>query len=181
MKYKTFQYYILCASTVLLLGSTKLKAQTSSDNLNLKIRNLIYYAPGHDLFSNIRFKDKAFTFGIAISINKLGKVDSVIFTNENKLLDSIVSFKYMKRQLMKENAMFVPYKSTVLVTVVLVRRGWDKQIGNFYDNYYKNKNPDLSDFDENLLNLLPNIEKISTAKKVKLLPTINFVQPRAKY
>ena len=180
MKYKKL-IYCLFGLIILAFGFTQLKAQSIPNNLSLRIRNIIYYAPGHELFSSKNNENKAFTFGMAISINEFGKVDTVIFTNTTKSLDSIVSFKYMTKQLKKEKTIFNPYKNTILVTVVLVRRGWDKHISNFYDYFYKNKYPELSDFDENFFSVLPNIDAISRSKKVKLFPSINFVQPKAGY
>ena len=125
-----------------------------------------------DIIQHQQYKNKAFVFGIAVCVNNLGMVDSLIFTNRTKTLDTLMLFDWITKELKKDQISFVAHKNTILVSVALVRRGWDSTIDNFYNSNSNEK----TDFDEYFYNILPNVDGVKGGRRVKLLPSIGLVQ-----
>ena len=124
-----------------------------------------------EIFFQSHYKNNAYIIGFAISVNNVGKVDSVLFTNRTPALDSIVSFNSIKKLFIKgpfASEAFLKYKNTVFVGMALIRKDFDYSIDN------------LDEFDKNFLNAVPNIEKISKGKAVQFLPTFSMVQVRGR-
>ncbi|MCZ4244562.1 hypothetical protein [Pedobacter punctiformis] len=178
---KKIQYMLILFSFILLAKSSI--AQTEKQIRNKIERALASYYDtyGRELFSRPQYKNKAYTFGFAISINKKGKIDTIIFSNKTKSLDSLISFKSIAKQLKVSEDIFANDKNTVFVGIALVRREWDNSIDNFYDSYYRHSNPELAGFDQYFYNLIPNIENISYSKSIRLLPAFSLVQMQPKH
>jgi len=173
---------ILLLVSFVLLDKTCLAQMNEQSGKNIQRALALYYDTyGRDIFSLPRYKNKAYTFGFAISINQKGKIDTIIFSNKTKALDSLVSFKNIDKELKANQNTFDLKKNTIVVGIVLVRKSWETNIDNLYDNYHRRINPDLADFDQYFYNLIPNIEKISKMKSIRLLPSISLVQMPPKH
>jgi hypothetical protein len=107
----------------------------------------------------------------------LGKV---IFTNQTKKLDSLVSFETMRRKLKKIDG-FETAKNTAIVGLVLIRRERDSAITNFYDYYMRRQNKEIQDFDQYFIGMIPTIPPYLEGRKIILLPAFGFVQVEPKY
>lgn len=142
--------------------------------------SLYYDTYGREVFSLPKYKNKAYIFGFAISINQKGKIDTIVFSNKTKLLDSLVSFKNIVKRLTSDEYVFANEKNTIFVGFALVRKSRDITIDNLYDDYHRRVNPDLADFDQYFYNTVPDIDKISHSKNIKLLPAISLVQVEGK-
>ncbi|MFI5450567.1 hypothetical protein ACHMWN_00245 [Pedobacter sp. UC225_61] len=175
MKRKVLALIVIVFNFLIINNS---KAQEDYQ-LKFKIENSLYSffnTYGHDVFSNPKYKDKAYTFGFAISINQHGLVEEVIFSNKTKTLDSLVSFAEITKKLKAQKTAFKSYRNTVLISFVLVRRGWDKNIANFYDKDDLERNPELPDFDTYFYKIMPNIDRINKDKKIKFLQPFSMIQ-----
>ena len=122
-----------------------------------------------------QYRQKGFVFGVALSVNAQGRVDSVIFTNRTKILDSLVLFKRATEMLKKDKKSFLGHKNTVLVSLVLVRREYDSSISNFPDDFQKKRYTELINFDDYFKNAMPDINGISIKKRIVLLPTMTLI------
>lgn len=157
----------------ILLFATKTHAQ-SEKAIKIQIERSIasyFNTQGSEFFEKAPYKNSAFTFGIAISINKNGVIDSILYSNKTALLDSIVSFTRIAEMLKDKKIMkvFSNHKNTVFLSVVLLRKSWEHSIEN------------LEDFDSYFYNMIPNIDMISRLKKIRVLPAITMVQGRKEY
>lgn len=133
-----------------------------------------YNTRGAEVFSKPQYKNKAYIIGFAIRINSVGKVDSVMFTNQTSSLDSIVSFNSIRKEIFNHRYKFTAeafsnYRNTVFVGLALVRKDWEHSIEN------------LAEFDKNFYNAVPNIEQLSKGKNVIFLPTFSMVQMRGSH
>ena len=149
---------------VLLLSWAGVQAQ---DPVRRAIeRTFLVHLPnrGAELMKTGDYKNKGFIFGIAIGINKLGLVDTVMFSNQTKELDSIFNFAAVTRKLKENKTAFRNEKNTLLVTNVFIRRAWDYQIDN------------VEAFDKYFNNLLPELGALQNTRKIKLIKTINMSQ-----
>jgi len=167
---------------VLIFSAMNGNAQTEKQIRNkIELALISYYnISGREVFSLPKYRNKAYTFGFAISLNQIGKIDTVIFTNQTKILDSLISFKSIVKRLKADEYVFTNQKNTIFVGIALVRKNWENTIDNFYDGYHRRIDPELADFNQYFYNIIPDIGKISHSKNVKLLPAFSLVQVQRK-
>lgn len=149
---------------ILLISWAGVKAQ---DPVKRAIeRTFFVHLPnrGAELMKTEPYKNKAFIFGIAIGVNKLGLVDTVMFSNQTKELDSIFNFAKVALALKNNKIAFRNEKNSLLVTNVFIRREWDDQIDN------------VKAFNEYFNNLLPELGDLLNTRKIKLIKSINMTQ-----
>ena len=165
-----------------MLSSSQVRAQINAkSNSEIELALISYYNTyGGEIYRLPSFKEKAFIYGFAIGINKTGKVDTVIFSNQTKKLDSLVSFKTIRQQLTKVSG-FDQFKNTIIVGLVLIRREQDSAITNFYDPYTRSKHDEKQDFDQYFLGITPDIPDHMKNRKLILLPSFGLVQVKPKY
>jgi hypothetical protein len=155
-------------------------AQSVENRHQIEGAMLSYYNTyGREYFS-LSLKNKAFAFGFVIGVNKNGKVDTVIFTNQTKKLDSLVSFETMRKKIKRLKG-FETSKNTAIVGVVLIRRERDSAITNFYDHYMRRQYKEIQDFDQYFTGMIPTIPSYLEGRKIILLPAFGFVQVEPKY
>lgn len=79
------------------------------------------------------YKDKAFSFSVAVQINKRGTVDSVIFSEKSRLyLGLLINFEKVVQQLKEDKKSFLKNKGEYLVMPVFIMRG-DSNTANNLD------------------------------------------------
>lgn len=160
---------------ILLLNFNRTSAQQKElhHQVERALRNATAYNAAIDL--SPQYQQKGFVFGLAIRINAQGRADSVLFTNRTNILDSLVLFKSVTENLKKDKKSFLNYKNSVLVSLVLVRRGYDPAISNFPDAFQRSYSPENISFDEYFAKAMPDVGRLSANKKIILLPTINLI------
>jgi hypothetical protein len=168
--------YYLTLTCMLLLFVKHADAQQSKAHSKINKVLAESFVYNHGIFDDERYKNVGFTFGVAVCINAQGRVDSVIFSNRTKTLDSLVMFKRVSDQLKSDKTTFLSHKNSVLVSLVLLRRSWDESISNFADRSQREWNPDRTNFDDYFNKAMPDIGSLSEKRKVKLLPTFSLVQ-----
>ncbi|MEJ5996603.1 hypothetical protein WG904_19400 [Pedobacter sp. Du54] len=176
-----YQRSLIAVLLVLVLSfGNRIQAQTKH-KVYYTIERALQYPQGMERYGSIQYKNKGYVFGFAISINKLGVIDTVLFSNRTKFLDSLVCFDLVEKRLKQDCKEFSKFMNTVLVGAVLVRRGWDSTIDNLQDTYQKSKARQREDFDSYFNGMIPDIDEISKTKFVKLLPSflliINNIEP----
>ncbi|MGV3547211.1 MAG: hypothetical protein ACO1N4_09125 [Pedobacter sp.] len=161
----------------MILGYQLAKAQLNEEINNRIERALLSYfnTYGRENYGLPSFREKAYTFGFIISINKTGKVDAVIFSNQTKKLDSLVSFTAIEKGI-KQISGLETHKNTNMIGLVLIRRKQDNAITNFYDAYMRRQYNEKQDFDEYFMTMIPSIPKKLNFRKTQLLPTFTLVQ-----
>jgi len=142
--------------------------------INIQIERSIasyFNTEGSEIFENATYKNRAFTFSIAISVNQNGVIDTILFSNKTPMLDSIVSFKRITEMLKSKKimAVFSNHKNTVLLSTILLRKSWEYRIEN------------VEEFDSYFNKLIPNLDAIGRLKKIKVLPAITMIQVRKQY
>ena len=125
----------------------------------------------HNLKLGIGFKDtymnnphikKAFIFSISVSVNKLGKIDSVYFSKtEDVELKDAMDLDQIVKSVNAEKIFFNNYKNCVLIIPFMGL--------NLNDQYISNQQQLLREWGE----LFPNINKFKS-KKVILCKPISF-------
>lgn len=165
-----------------LFLSFNYSAMAQQSGIHAKIERLLVEARPYNELADFspQYFQKGFVFGLAVSVNGQGRVDSVLFTNRTKILDSLMLFKRTTENFKKDKKSFLHHKNTVFVTLVLVRRDYDAAISNFPDAFQKQRYTELINFDDYFMNAMPDISTISIKKKVVLLPTtnLNFFKPQ---
>lgn len=157
-------------------------AMAQKSDMHSKIEKLLLDARAYNGFIELspEYFQKGFVFGLAVSVNDKGMVDSVVFTNQTKTLDSLVLFKRASENFKKDKKSFLGHKNTVFVTLVLVRRGYDDAITNFPDAFQKKRYSELINFDDYFINAMPDVSGLSLKKKVVVIPTIPLVYGKAQ-
>lgn len=122
----------------------------------------------HNLKLGIGFKNayvnnplikRAFIFSISISVNKLGKTDSVYFSNiENAELGDAIDLNQIKKSVIAEKSFFSHYKNCVINIPVMAL--------NLNDQYISNQNSLLREWKT----LFPNVAKFKHRSVVLCKP-----------
>lgn len=170
------------STLLLLLYLSFNNAMAQKIDMHAKIEKLLLDARAYNGFIELspEYFQKGFVFGLAISVNGQGRVDSVAFTNRTKILDSLVLFKRVAENFKKDKKSFLNHKNTVFVTLVLVRRGYDDAISNFPDAFQKKRYTELINFDDYFINAMPDISGLNVKKKIVVIPTIGLIYGKAQ-
>jgi hypothetical protein len=171
---------ILTLLWLLFLSFTSVMAQQNA--MHAKIEKSLLNAGAYNGFIELspEYFQKGFVFGLAVSVNAQGRVDSVLFTNRTKILDSLVLFKRAGENFKKDKKSFLGHKNTVFVTLVLVRRGYDAAISNFPDAFQKKRYTELINFDDYFINAMPDVSGLSIKKRIVVIPTIGLIYGKAQ-
>ena len=113
-------------------------------------------------YMNNPFIKKAFIFSISVSVNKLGKIDSVYFSKtEDVELKDAMDLDQIVKSVIAEKIFFNNYKNCVVIIPVMGL--------NLNDQYISNQQQLLREWGE----LFPNINKFKN-KQVILCKPISF-------
>lgn len=125
----------------------------------------------HNLKINIDFKNnymnnpfikKAFIFSISVSVNNLGKVDSVYFSKtEDVELKDAMDLTRIKKTTIAEKTFFSNYKNSLVIIPVMAL--------NLNDQYISNQESLLREWG----GLFPNVNKFKN-KRIVLCKPISF-------
>jgi len=102
---------------------------------------------------------KAFIFSISISVNKIGKIDSIYFSKiENAELGDAMDINQIRKSVISEKAFFSRYKNSVVNIPVMAL--------NLNDQYISNQHALLREWET----LFPNVNKFKKKNIVLCKP-----------
>lgn len=130
--------------------------------IDLSKQNLKLGIGFKDAYMDNPFIKKAFIFSISISVNKLGKIDSIYFSKtEDVELKDAMDINRIKKSIISEKAFFSRYKNCVVNIPVMAL--------NLNDQYISNQQSLLREWG----GLFPNVNKFKN-KRVLLCKPISF-------
>ncbi|MCZ4225440.1 hypothetical protein [Pedobacter rhodius] len=115
-----------------------------------------------EAYMNNPFIKKAFVFSISVSVNKLGKIDSIYFSKtEDVELGNAMDINQIRKSVIAEQTFFGHYKNCVVVIPVMGL--------NLNDQYISNQQSLLREWS----GLFPNVNKFKS-KRVILCKPVSF-------
>jgi len=131
----------------------------SAQIVDLSKQNLKLGVGFKDAYMNNPYIKKAFIFSISISVNKLGKIDSVYFSKtEDVELKDAMDLDRIRKSVISEKVFFSRYKTCVVTIPVMAL--------NLDDQYISNQNQLLREWE----GLFPNINKFKNRQVILCKP-----------